>query len=217
MILISLYKNNTIVSSEAEPENIEIILGLIFGKYIQGEEITEDFNSKCFYFEDDKVRTKPLNKKINLLEQKEEEPLGFLFEYEELAKKYEEAYLFDEYEMYQYKDNDYVNLSPKDYQINICKHCGKVVVTSLFDGYCAECFSEYGIYEIFEQVQTEEVELYTEYETLSKVMEKVEKFYSIIQSRFPAAMEKAKEITKEYLATEEVPEDLYEMVLGGLA
>ena len=76
--LISLYRDNKITSSEAETENINIILGFIFKKYVQGEDITENFDSKFLYIEEEQLKTKPLNKKINHFLQENEDSVEVL-------------------------------------------------------------------------------------------------------------------------------------------
>ena len=214
MILISLYNNNKIVSSETEAKDINIVLGFIFKKYVQGEDITDDFNSKILYIEDEQLKSKPLNRKINILEQKEEGSTDVLIQFETLAKEYEAAYIFDQYEVFQYVDNDYRDLDPQEYELKICKHCGKIT-NQLVNDYCSECFVSYGVQEIFEQVQSDDQELYTEYEAISKVMNIVDKFCERLQDKSEAAQVKAKEISEKFLEAENIPQDLYETILGG--
>ena len=54
--LISLYKDNRITSSEVESKDIDIVLGFLFKNYVQGEDITENFDSKFLYIEDSKFK-----------------------------------------------------------------------------------------------------------------------------------------------------------------
>mgnify|MGYP007107726005 CR=1 FL=1 len=70
---------------------------------------------------------------------------------------------------------------------------------------------------MFEQVQADDKELYTEYETISKVMNTVEAFYERIKDKGTSAVVKAKEISEQYLGKEQVPEELCERILGGFA
>lgn len=213
--LISLYKDNRITSSEIESKDIDIVLGFLFKNYVQGEDITENFDSKFLYIEDSKFKMKPLNKKIKTFSQEKDESVDALIKFEELAKGYDEAYIFDQYEIFKYQDNDYKDLDERDYKLSICKHCGKIISGSLVNDYCPECFVTYGVQEVFEQIQSDDKELYTEYETVSKVMNTVEAFYDRIKDKGALAVQRAKEISEQYLGKEQIPEELYETILGG--
>ena len=215
--LISFYKDNKITSSEAETKDINIILGFIFKKYVQGEDITESFDSKFFYIEDSQLKIKSLNKKINQFLQEGDESVDALIKFEELAKGYDEAYIFDQYEIFKYQDSDYKDLDEREYQLSICKHCGKIISGPLVNDYCPECFVTYRVQEVFEQIQSDDKELYTEYETVSKVMNTIEAFYDRIKDKGTLAVAKAKEISEQYLGKEQIPQELYETVLGGFA
>lgn len=215
--LISLYKDNKITSSEAETKDINIILGFVFKKYVQGEDFPENFDSKFLYIEDSQLKMKPLNKKINQFMQNGDESVEVLIQFEELAKSYEAAYIFDQYEVFKFENDDYKDLDERGYQLSICKHCGKIISGPLVNDYCPECFVAYGVQEIFEQVQADDQELYTEYETVSKVMNTVEAFYDRIKDKGTSAVAKAKEISEQYLGKEQIPQELYETILGGLA
>ena len=98
--LISFYKDNKITSSEVESKDIDIVLGFLFKNYILGEDITENFDSKFLYIEDSKFKMKPLNKKIKTFSQEKEDSVEVLIQFEELAKGYEAAYIFDQYEVF---------------------------------------------------------------------------------------------------------------------
>lgn len=213
--LISLYKDNRITSSEVESKDIDIVLGFLFKNYVQGEDITENFDSKFLYIEDSKFKMKPLNKKIKTFSQEKDESVDALIKFEELAKGYDEAYIFDQYEIFKYQDNDYKDLDERDYKLSICKHCGKIISGPLVNDYCPECFVTYGVQEVFEQIQSDDKELYTEYETVSKVMNTVEAFYEKIKDKGTLAVQRAREISEQYLGKEQIPEDLYETILGG--
>lgn len=213
--LISLYKDNRITSSEIESKDIDIVLGFLFKNYVQGEDITENFDSKFLYIEDSKFKMKPLNKKIKTFSQEKDESVDALIKFEELAKGYDEAYIFDQYEIFKYQDNDYKDLDERDYKLSICKHCGKIISGPLVNDYCPECFVTYGVQEVFEQIQSDDKELYTEYETVSKVMNTVEAFYEKIKDKGTLAVQKARKISEQYLEKEQIPEDLYETILGG--
>lgn len=213
--LISLYKDNRITSSEIESKDIDIVLGFLFKNYVQGEDITENFDSKFLYIEDSKFKMKPLNKKIKTFSQEKDESVDALIKFEELAKGYDEAYIFDQYEIFKYQDNDYKDLDERDYKLSICKHCGKIISGPLVNDYCPECFVTYGVQEVFEQIQSDDKELYTEYETVSKVMNTVEAFYDRIKDKGALAVQRAREISEQYLGKEQIPEDLYETILGG--
>lgn len=213
--LISLYKDNRITSSEIESKDIDIVLGFLFKNYVQGEDITENFDSKFLYIEDSKFKMKPLNKKIKTFSQEKDESVDALIKFEELAKGYDEAYIFDQYEIFKYQDNDYKDLDERDYKLSICKHCGKIISGPLVNDYCPECFVTYGVQEVFEQIQSDDKELYTEYETVSKVMNTVEAFYEKIKDKGTLAVQRAREISEQYLGKEQIPEDLYEIILGG--
>ena len=213
--LISLYKDNRITSSEIESKDIDIVLGFLFKNYVQGEDITENFDSKFLYIEDSKFKMKPLNKKIKTFSQEKDESVDALIKFEELAKGYDEAYIFDQYEIFKYQDNDYKNLDERDYKLSICKHCGKIISGPLVNDYCPECFVTYGVQEVFEQIQSDDKELYTEYETVSKVMNTVEAFYEKIKDKGTLAVQKARKISEQYLGKEQIPEELYETILGG--
>lgn len=213
--LISLYKDNRITSSEVESKDIDIVLGFLFKNYVLGEDITENFDSKFLYIEDSKFKMKPLNKKIKTFSQEKEDSVEVLIKFEELAKGYDEAYIFDQYEIFKYQDNDYKDLDERDYKLSICKHCGKIISGSLVNDYCPECFVTYGVQEVFEQIQSDDKELYTEYETVSKVMNTVEAFYEKIKDKGTLAVQRAREISEQYLGKEQIPEDLYETILGG--
>lgn len=213
MILISLYNNNKIVSSETEAKDINIVLGFIFKKYVQGEDISSDFDSKLLYIEDEQLKSRPLNRKVKTFRQ-EGDSVDVLIQFESLAREYEGAYIFDQYELFQYVDNDYRDLDPQEYELKICKHCGKIT-NQLVNDYCPECFVSVGVQEIFDQIQTDDKELYTEYETISKVMNVVEKFYGALRGNGEAAFKKAEEISVNFLQEENVPKDLYETILGG--
>lgn len=213
MVLISLYKDNRITSSEAESKDIDIVLGFIFKKYVQGEDITENFDSKFLYIEDSQFKMKP-NKKIKKFAQEKEDSVEVLIQFEELAKGYEAAYIFDQYEVFKFENGDYKDLDERDYKLSICKHCGKII-GSLVNDYCPECFVTYGVQEVFEQIQSDDKELYTEYETVSKVMNTVEAFYEKIKDKGTLAVQRAREISEQYLGKEQIPEDLYETILGG--
>lgn len=213
--LISLYKDNRITSSEIESKDIDIVLGFLFKNYVQGEDITENFDSKFLYIEDSKFKMKPLNKKIKTFSQEKDESVDALIKFEELAKGYDEAYIFDQYEIFKYQDNDYKDLDERDYKLSICKHCGKIISGSLVNDYCPECFITYGVQEVFEQIQSDDKELYTEYETVSKVMNTVEAFYEKIKDKGTLAVQKARKISEQYLGKEQIPEELYETILGG--
>lgn len=213
--LISLYKDNRITSSEIESKDIDIVLGFLFKNYVQGEDITENFDSKFLYIEDSKFKMKPLNKKIKTFSQEKDESVDALIKFEELAKGYDEAYIFDQYEIFKYQDNDYKDLDERDYKLSICKHCGKIISESLVNDYCPECFVTYGVQEVFEQIQSDDKELYTEYETVSKVMNTVEAFYDRIKDKGALAVQRAKEISEQYLGKEQIPQELYETILGG--
>lgn len=213
--LISLYKDNRITSSEIESKDIDIVLGFLFKNYVQGEDITENFDSKFLYIEDSKFKMKPLNKKIKTFSQEKDESVDALIKFEELAKGYDEAYIFDQYEIFKYQDNDYKDLDERDYKLSICKHCGKIISGSLVNDYCPECFVTYGVQEVFEQIQSDDKELYTEYETVSKVMNTVEAFYEKIKDKGTLAVQKARKISEQYLGKEQIPEELYETILGG--
>lgn len=213
--LISLYKDNRITSSEIESKDIDIVLGFLFKNYVQGEDITENFDSKFLYIEDSKFKMKPLNKKIKTFSQEKDESVDALIKFEELAKGYDEAYIFDQYEIFKYQDNDYKDLDERDYKLSICKHCGKIISGPLVNDYCPECFVTYGVQEVFEQIQSDDKELYTEYETVSKVMNTVEAFYEKIKDKGTLAVQKARKISEQYLGKEQIPEDLYETILGG--
>lgn len=213
--LISLYKDNRITSSEIESKDIDIVLGFLFKNYVQGEDITENFDSKFLYIEDSKFKMKPLNKKIKTFSQEKDESVDALIKFEELAKGYDEAYIFDQYEIFKYQDNDYKDLDERDYKLSICKHCGKIISGPLVNDYCPECFVTYGVQEVFEQIQSDDKELYTEYETVSKVMNTVEAFYEKIKDKGTLAVQKAKEISEQYLGKEQIPQELYETILGG--
>lgn len=213
--LISLYKDNRITSSEIESKDIDIVLGFLFKNYVQGEDITENFDSKFLYIEDSKFKMKPLNKKIKTFSQEKDESVDALIKFEELAKGYDEAYIFDQYEIFKYQDNDYKDLDERDYKLSICKHCGKIIFGPLVNDYCPECFVTYGVQEVFEQIQSDDKELYTEYETVSKVMNTVEAFYEKIKDKGTLAVQKARKISEQYLGKEQIPEELYETILGG--
>lgn len=213
--LISLYKDNRITSSEIESKDIDIVLGFLFKNYVQGEDITENFDSKFLYIEDSKFKMKPLNKKIKTFSQEKDESVDALIKFEELAKGYDEAYIFDQYEIFKYQDNDYKDLDERDYKLSICKHCGKIISGPLVNDYCPECFVTYGVQEVFEQIQSDDKELYTEYETVSKVMNIVEAFYEKIKDKGTLAVQKARKISEQYLGKEQIPEELYETILGG--
>lgn len=213
--LISLYKDNRITSSEIESKDIDIVLGFLFKNYVQGEDITENFDSKFLYIEDSKFKMKPLNKKIKTFSQEKDESVDALIKFEELAKGYDEAYIFDQYEIFKYQDNDYKDLDERDYKLSICKHCGKIISGPLDNDYCPECFVTYGVQEVFEQIQSDDKELYTEYETVSKVMNTVEAFYEKIKDKGTLAVQKARKISEQYLGKEQIPEELYETILGG--
>lgn len=213
--LISLYKDNRITSSEIESKDIDIVLGFLFKNYVQGEDITENFDSKFLYIEDSKFKMKPLNKKIKTFSQEKDESVDALIKFEELAKGYDEAYIFDQYEIFKYQDNDYKDLDERDYKLSICKHCGKIISGPLVSDYCPECFVTYGVQEVFEQIQSDDKELYTEYETVSKVMNTVEAFYEKIKDKGTLAVQKARKISEQYLGKEQIPEELYETILGG--
>lgn len=213
--LISLYKDNRITSSEIESKDIDIVLGFLFKNYVQGEDITENFDSKFLYIEDSKFKMKPLNKKIKTFSQEKDESVDALIKFEELAKGYDEAYIFDQYEIFKYQDNDYKDLDERDYKLSICKHCGKIISGPLVNDYCPECFVTYGVQEVFEQIQSDDKELYTEYETVSKVMNTVEAFYEKIKDKGTLAVQKARKISEQYLGKEQIPQELYETILGG--
>lgn len=213
--LISLYKDNRITSSEIESKDIDIVLGFLFKNYVQGEDITENFDSKFLYIEDSKFKMKPINKKIKTFSQEKDESVDALIKFEELAKGYDEAYIFDQYEIFKYQDNDYKDLDERDYKLSICKHCGKIISGPLVNDYCPECFVTYGVQEVFEQIQSDDKELYTEYETVSKVMNTVEAFYEKIKDKGTLAVQKARKISEQYLGKEQIPEELYETILGG--
>lgn len=213
--LISLYKDNRITSSEVESKDIDIVLGFLFKNYVLGEDITENFDSKFLYIEDSKFKMKPLNKKIKTFSQEKDESVDALIKFEELAKGYDEAYIFDQYEIFKYQDNDYKDLDERDYKLSICKHCGKIISGSLVNDYCPECFVTYGVQEVFEQIQSDDKELYTEYETVSKVMNTVEAFYDRVKDKGTLAVQRAREISEQYLGKEQIPEELYETILGG--
>lgn len=213
--LISLYKDNRITSSEIESKDIDIVLRFLFKNYVQGEDITENFDSKFLYIEDSKFKMKPLNKKIKTFSQEKDESVDALIKFEELAKGYDEAYIFDQYEIFKYQDNDYKDLDERDYKLSICKHCGKIISGPLVNDYCPECFVTYGVQEVFEQIQSDDKELYTEYETVSKVMNTVEAFYEKIKDKGTLAVQKARKISEQYLGKEQIPEELYETILGG--
>ncbi len=213
--LISLYKDNRITSSEVESKDIDIVLGFLFKNYVLGEDITENFDSKFLYIEDSKFKMKPLNKKIKTFSQEKDESVDALIKFEELAKGYDEAYIFDQYEIFKYQDNDYKDLDERDYKLSICKHCGKIISGPLVNDYCPECFVTYGVQEVFEQIQSDDKELYTEYETVSKVMNTVEAFYEKIKDKGTLAVQKARKISEQYLGKEQIPEELYETILGG--
>ena len=213
--LISLYKDNRITSSEIESKDIDIVLGFLFKNYVQGEDITENFDSKFLYIEDSKFKMKPLNKKIKTFSQEKDESVDALIKFEELAKGYDEAYIFDQYEIFKYQDNDYKDLDERDYNLSICKHCGKIISGPLVNDYCPECFVTYGVQEVFEQIQSDDKELYTEYERVSKVMNTVEAFYEKIKDKGTLAVQKARKISEQYLGKEQIPEELYETILGG--
>lgn len=213
--LISLYKDNRITSSEVESKDINIVLGFIFKKYVQGEDITENFDSKLLYIEDNQFKTKPLNKRIKSFSQEKEDSVEVLIQFEELSKGYDAAYIFDQYEIFKYENGEYKDLNEKDYQLSICKHCGKIIPGSLVNGYCPECFVTYGVQEIFEQIQSDDKELYTEYEAVSKVMNIIEVFYDRIKDKGTAAVAKAKELSEQLLGKEQIPQELYEQILGG--
>ena len=213
--LISLYKDNRITSSEIESKDIDIVLGFLFKNYVQREDITENFDSKFLYIEDSKFKMKPLNKKIKTFSQEKDESVDALIKFEELAKGYDEAYIFDQYEIFKYQDNDYKDLDERDYKLSICKHCGKIISGPLVNDYCPECFVTYGVQEVFEQIQSDDKELYTEYETVSKVMNTVEAFYEKIKDKGTLAVQKARKISEQYLEKEQIPEELYETILGG--
>lgn len=213
--LISLYKDNRITSSEIESKDIDIVLGFLFKNYVQGEDITENFDSKFLYIEDSKFKMKPLNKKIKTFSQEKDESVDALIKFEELAKGYDEAYIFDQYEIFKYQDNDYKDLDERDYKLSICKHCGKIISGSLVNDYCPECFVTYGVQEVFEQIQSDDKELYTEYETVSKVMNTVEAFYDRVKDKGTLAVQRAREISEQYLGKEQIPQELYETILGG--
>lgn len=213
--LISLYKDNRITSSEIESKDIDIVLGFLFKNYVQGEDITENFDSKFLYIEDSKFKMKPLNKKIKTFSQEKDESVDALIKFEELAKGYDEAYIFDQYEIFKYQDNDYKDLDERDYKLSICKHCGKIISGPLVNDYCPECFVTYGVQEVFEQIQSDDKELYTEYEIVSKVMNTVEAFYEKIKDKGTLAVQKARKISEQYLGKEQIPEELYETILGG--
>lgn len=213
--LISFYKDNKITSSEVESKDIDIVLGFLFKDYVLGEDITENFDSKFLYIEDSKFKMKPLNKKIKTFSQEKDESVDALIKFEELAKGYDEAYIFDQYEIFKYQDNDYKDLDERDYKLSICKHCGKIISGSLVNDYCPECFVTYGVQEVFEQIQSDDKELYTEYETVSKVMNTVEAFYEKIKDKGTLAVQKARKISEQYLGKEQIPEELYETILGG--
>lgn len=217
MVLISLYKDNRITSSEAESKDIDIILGFIFKKYVQGEDITESFDSKFLYIEDSQFKMKPLNKKIKTFSQEKEDSVEVLIQFEELAKGYEAAYIFDQYEVFKFENGDYKDLDERDYKLSICKHCGKVISGPLTNDYCPECFITYGVQEVFEQIQSDDKELYTEYETVSKVMNTIEAFYDRVKDKGTLAVQRAREISEQYLGKEQIPQELYETVLGGFA
>lgn len=213
--LISLYKDNRITSSEIESKDIDIVLGFLFKNYVQGEDITENFDSKFLYIEDNKFKMKPLNKKIKTFSQEKDESVDALIKFEELAKGYDEAYIFDQCEIFKYQDNDYKDLDERDYKLSTCKHCGKIISGPLVNDYCPECFVTYGVQEVFEQIQSDDKELYTEYETVSKVMNTVEAFYEKIKDKGTLAVQKARKISEQYLGKEQIPEELYETILGG--
>ena len=108
--LISFYKDNKITSSEVESKDIDIVLGFLFKDYVLGEDITENFDSKFLYIEDSKFKMKPLNKKIKTFSQEKEDSVEVLIQFEELAKGYEAAYIFDQYEVFKFENGDYKNL-----------------------------------------------------------------------------------------------------------
>ena len=215
MVLISLYKDNRVTSSEVESKDIDIVLGFIFKKYVQGEDITENFDSKFLYIEDSQLKMKPLNKKIKMFSQEKEDSVEVLIQFEELSKGYDTAYIFDQYEVFKFENGDYKDLDERDYKLSICKHCGKIISGPLVNVYCPECFITYGVQEVFEQIQSDDKELYTEYETVSKVMNTVEAFYDKVKDKGTLAVQRAKEISEQYLGKEQIPQELYETILGG--
>jgi hypothetical protein len=204
--LISFYKDNKITSSEVESKDIDIVLGFLFKDYVLGEDITENFDSKFLYIEDSKFKMKPLNKKIKKFAQEKEDSVEVLIQFEELAKGYE---------VFKFENGDYKDLDERDYKLSICKHCGKIISGPLVNDYCPECFVTYGVQEVFEQIQSDDKELYTEYETVSKVMNTVEAFYEKIKDKGTLAVQKARKISEQYLGKEQIPEELYETILGG--
>ena len=112
--LISFYKDNKITSSEVESKDIDIVLGFLFKNYVLGEDITENFDSKFLYIEDSKFKMKPLNKKIKKFTQEKEDSVEVLIQFEELAKEYEAAYIFDQYEVFKFENGDYKDLDERD-------------------------------------------------------------------------------------------------------
>lgn len=213
--LISLYKDNKITSSEVESKDINIVLGFLFKNYVSGEDITENFDSKLLYIEESQLKMKALNKKIKMFSQEKEDSVEVLIQFEELAKGYEAAYIFDQYEVFKFENGDYKDLDERDYKLSICKHCGRIISGPLVNDYCPECFITYGVQEVFEQIQSDDKELYTEYETVSKVMNTVEAFYDRVKDKGTLAVQRAKEISEQYLGKEQIPQELYETILGG--
>lgn len=212
MVLIGAFVNDKIVFSEAKEENIDLILGCIFNKYIQGEDFdTEFFNSKLLVIEDNELKSK-VNKKINSIIQTEEVDGLALFEE---MKGYSRMILFDKYEMFEYSNCSYKELCPNNYKINICSHCGKPTVELLMDHYCPECFVSYGIQEIFNDILEKDNELYTEYEQVSKIMNAVDRLSERIRNKGEAARAKGREVAENFLKKENVQEDLCEAILGG--
>ena len=160
--LISLYKDNRITSSEVESKDIDIVLGFLFKNYVLGEDITENFDSKFLYIDDIQFKMNPLINILKTFSQEKEDSVEVLIQFEELAKSYEAAYIFDQYEVFKFENGDYKDLDERDYKLSICKHCGKIISGSLVNDYCPECFVTYVVQEVYEQIQSDDKQLYTE-------------------------------------------------------
>lgn len=215
MILVGYINDGNPVFSLAEKENIDMVIAIIMKKYIGKAEMpVEKFTNKLLSVANGDIVSTDTDVKVTIKE-------GVLETFEATAEEYKEeaAYFFDNYTCYDYYAGNYRELPADAYSLTTCNECGKEIFTKdSVNHYCLTCFIDKGINKMLDESKGETSDGYTEYESMSKVMNTLENFNYKIKKyiTMKGVVEKAKEVTSAYLKVEKMPEKYFEKLLGGI-
>lgn len=211
MILLSYYNSGEPVFAVAK-DNINCIISTIMTDYIGKVGLCrETFDSTLVSYDNGGINVHSYNLNVKITQKDPVE--GF----KEIAKDFEEAYIFDTYDFYICQNGTLKRLEKNDYTMQKCNNCGKTFFgKDMVEGLCLDCFLAVGIDNILKSIN----EQYTEYESFSRVYEAILQFEKKISEhcRLTNDMkEKVKDIIKNFLYKEKIPEKYHNAIIGGFA